>query len=864
MLKEKLENRSRLETAGHVFVTKAPDHLIQLPGTQWSLWRCVCLRSAGFPAAQVLELSTHKGAAAADQIFEIENRLERRRDEALNAVNEALDELRRNQEWENKAKRKPLLNALSSLKRNEPTKPVNDAKAQTILELFCQDTQDLQAAHKAYKQAFESATSQLTKSIHNVASTERFREAVTWQNRRALHTGINHFLQEPLQSPRNSRRRQHEQLIASYVQRYCVKNDTIGFFGPVGWAEFVSQGEPLVARPGSRLLATRNVYFEEWCITALAETLAKNEALLPWIAPRRLPHVYVKDTTLYLPLVRPCRISPAEAAILQACDGERTAKELAAELIQNPSLGLKQEEEVFAILKRLRQTRRITWALEIPLDLYPERSLRRMLERIEDQALRQPALKVLDELEAARPPIGDAAGDADQLDQALDALEKTFTHLTGTPSTRRAGEMYAARTLVYEDCRRDVKVEIGPQLLQDLAPPLALILTGARWYTFETAAIYRQILGEIFARLVQKFGSPVRLTDFWLWSHNRFYDGDALPTGPLLSTFQERWAQVLSLSPEQRRIEWSSQELLPRVSAAFDAPRPGWNLARHHSPDVMIAANSPEAIRRGDYQFVLGEIHLSVNALSSLLFLAQHPSQEELFSAYESDMPGPSVLVVPTTGWTFTARTRPTLASPNDLHLEISQDKCSIYRGKIGQIGMFVVEESDDGLVVRTRDGRLCFDIVEFFGYPMTATIIDDFQILSASNHTPRVTVDRLVIRRESWRFPVADIPFAFEKSKATRFLAARRWAHNHNIPRFVFIRVPIEPKPLYVDFDSPVYVEILAKAIRRTRENDKTNSTLTVTEMLPTPDQVWLPDAQGRRYTSEFRIVAFDSLASL
>jgi hypothetical protein len=33
---------------------------------------------------------------------------------------------------------------------------------------------------------------------------------------------------------------------------------------------------------------------------------------------------------------------------------------------------------------------------------------------------------------------------------------------------------------------------------------------------------------------------------------------------------------------------------------------------------------------------------------------------------------------------------------------------------------------------------------------------------------------------------------------------------------------------------------------------------------MLPTPDQAWLTDAQGQRYTAEVRMVAVDQLAAV
>jgi hypothetical protein len=34
-------------------------------------------------------------------------------------------------------------------------------------------------------------------------------------------------------------------------------------------------------------------------------------------------------------------------------------------------------------------------------------------------------------------------------------------------------------------------------------------------------------------------------------------------------------------------------------------------------------------------------------------------------------------------------------------------------------------------------------------------------------------------------------------------------------------------------------------------------------TEMLPGPDELWLADAQGRRYTSELRVVVLDETCS-
>ena len=292
-------------------------------------------------------------------------------------------------------------------------------------------------------------------------------------------------------SARGSKQRQHEELIASYLQRYGVKNDTIGFFGPMGWARVVSQGEALTARPGQSLTATRQVYFEGWCMDALADALSSDAALRPWIAPRRSALSYLEGDILYQFQKSPLKLSAEEVTLLNAINGERVAKEIAGQLINNSSLGLKSEEEIYKLLDRLCDEGTVSWSLQIPYSPRSEISLRRKLERIGDEQLRAKALASLNELERARAAVADAAGDPNRLDLAMGALDAAFTRLTGAASTRNQGKTYAGRTLVYEDCRRDIEVEIGPEVIAAMGPALTLLLTSARWLMHEVGERYR-------------------------------------------------------------------------------------------------------------------------------------------------------------------------------------------------------------------------------------------------------------------------------------------------------------------------------------------------------------------------------------
>lgn len=102
-----------------------------------------------------------------------------------------------------------------------------------------------------------------------------------------------------------------------------------------------------------------------------------------------------------------------------------------------------------------------------------------------------------------------------------------------------------------------------------------------------------------------------------------------------------------------------------------------------------------------------------------------------------------------------------------------------------------------------------------------------------------------------------AELSFARLYNQAKQYLAARRWVREYGLPRFLFVKVPSEVKPCYVDLESPIYVEILSKLIRQNQTDPEPETPIRFTEMLPHFEQLWLRDAAGECYTSELRFVA-------
>jgi hypothetical protein len=306
---------------------------------------------------------------------------------------------------------------------------------------------------------------------------------------------------------------------------------------------------------------------------------------------------------------------------------------------------------------------------------------------------------------------------------------------------------------------------------------------------------------------------------------------------------------VLAIDPAGPAVQRRAAALADAVRRSFAAPAPGWPAARHHSPDVMIAAAGPDALARGDYAIVIGELHTGFNTVAEPLFIKQHPSPGELIAARDADIEPAGIAPV----WSK-AITRGDYysLSPRDFDLEQGDTRSARPRAQVLSIGELVVDERDDRLEVRTRDGAARFDIIAFLEHHLIAESYAWFSPIAPAAFTPRVTIDDVVIARATWRVVPAELAWPALDDAAARFVAGRRWARALGLPRWVFAKTPEEVKPVYVDFDSTIYVELLAKQLRGA-------SAASLSEMLPTAADAWVIDAAGARYTAELRIAAVD-----
>jgi hypothetical protein len=705
-------------------------------------------------------------------------------------------------------------------------------------------------AAAGYAAAYQAATARLPGLMAGLAAEPLFREAVTWQNPGMVENWFDRLAPD---APRDRKGRKRELSITTYLQRYGLKNDTIGFFGPVGWA-WLSDDEDTVVQPGDRLLAERSTYFEVWAIDQVATVIAQHDGVAGWLRPRRDRSSLLAGNRLHRPLHKPAVLSPAQLTMLSRCDGRRTVTELVAD--SGPGGA--------AVLASLRDLGAVRAELAVPVQARPERALRWQIEQVPDAAVRDAALRPLNEITDARDAVATAAGNPDKLLPAMAELARVFERITGRQATRRPGGAYAGRTLVYEDTVRDVRVRLGPSVTGALAQPLGLVLDSACWLAGEVAERYRALFGALFDRECRRAKTDrVPLSRLILMATPDLLTPSSRSlteiTTQVLAEFQQRWQALLEIpAGPVTRHHVRSADLAGRAAALFPARPPAWSGAAQHSPDVMIAAASADALRRGDFALVLGELHVAINTLEARVFVEQHPDPARLLAAAGADHSG-RVVTMPRKDSPFvTSRTCPPTALPSPAFTYVSggNDAFEPPAGAavLPAAGLLVSRDGADLVVTCAASGaRLTF--FEAIGDVMTSVVGSAFRPIGPAPHQPRITIDRLVLARESWTFAMADAAWAFAKDEAQRYAQARRWRQLHRLPEEVFYKVPTEDKPFAADFRSLTLVNLLAKNVRQAKEAGF--ASFGVSEMLPDTGQLWLPDAAGERYTCEFRFVA-------
>ncbi|MBJ7328344.1 MAG: lantibiotic dehydratase [Solirubrobacteraceae bacterium] len=461
-----------------------------------------------------------------------------------------------------------------------------------------------------------------------------------------------------------------------------------------------------------------------------------------------------------------------------------------------------------------------TWAVEavgaaagvtspLPMGPWPERALRPLLVDTSP----------LDRMEAARERVAAARGD--DVATALDALDAVFEQVAGRPAVKQPGDSGGGRTIAYLDCMRDLDLTIGGEVSEELRDTLPAILSASRWWN-----------GRVFGR-----GAAL------LAAMSDGHDGPLAPlVGRLMGAGFGLWDQMGEEKAELQR-RWAQVAGGGDPGTVFGDWTPAWPGSVYQSADLQLAAASPEAADAGDFLLVLGDFHGGDNPLAQGLFGLRHPDPTT-FAARLAREAGPSVQLSPPRHGPvdMTARAWP-IFTPGST-VVMAGDEPAPDGMRRAALEDLVLEQG----IVRDRTGTFSVPLAELLYLPIFVSAIRSFAPVAAADGQ-RVQLGRLVVRRATWTAAAGELP---ENPDDLGF-----WARERGIPRRCFVRSPLERKPRYVDLESPSLLRGWARFVAPAREQAP-SAPVEVVEMLPAPEDCWLPGDDGP-CTSELRVIAVD-----
>lgn len=694
------------------------------------------------------------------------------------------------------------------------------------------------------EQQFAAEVQRTSRVLARIAGLDLFREALAWQNPGALPM-VESFASTAEQAKRDAKKRKREYKIARYIARYCSKSETIGFFGPVAWGRLTGRPGQVEQRPGAGLVSLRRTFAEPWAVQELAAALAADAEIAAWLPVRLRSHYSVRDGGMHRPWAEPVPLTELEEAVLRRCDGElprlRIVEAVAAALDVPVA-------DVQAVIADLAQRRYLANDANLPLGPEGVAVLDARLAAIADERVRHRARATLAPFEAALRSLEAAAGDADAVAGAQSALAGAFSEASGASAARRSGRMYAGRGVAYEETLRDLEMELGEDFLARVGEGLPGVLAISQWLTHHAAEAYEQHFRQAWA------GGRRRLDTVWFDVLRLFFGTAPKPLDGVLAEFRNRWQLLVTeLHASAGGFTFDPGEFAAAVERLFPSPGAGWAKAAIHSPDLQLVSYAPDGVRTGEYHVVLSEIHVSMATITGAVYAWSLGEGDPVSEFLGRHVPPSAVPVFPDSWPRNTGRTTPIDPTPADLRFAFADTEGA----PGGTIAMTAVEVgvADGAVFVELPDGsRLSF--AEFFSFFLSITVVDTWKNISDGPHTPRISVGGFTLARQTWRATV-DKDLVRPVGEFEAYRAADRWRRELGCSDRVYVKLPGELKPFYVDFTSPILVLSFLAALRAALAAPNASTELAVSEALPEPSQAWVLDGAGNTYFGEVRMVA-------
>ncbi|WP_164018284.1 lantibiotic dehydratase [Pyxidicoccus trucidator] len=756
----------------------------------WTLFPHLVVRTTGFPFDWLERLGCPEAAAGARRLAS-----EQRALESLRAAGPRV--------------KRPSRAVLAALKAGRPV----DTEGLESPEVFAAWNARARAAsdaEAAFTEALERESAAVESALAALRREPRFLEAVA-----SSSPPVARDLVEGRDGARLRRQ------VASYLQRLCAKNETMGFFGPINYGRADAEAPTGVTLrwSGPEVLVGRNTFAASWLVQGLVRAIAFDPDIAAWLVLRRkaFAEVPARKTA-----PTPESVEELLPRLVEVADGTRTLAGLASSLGVAP--GLAREAARLGCEKGL-----LTHQLEVPAAVHhPVDDLAERVAGLSCLAARRhvEGLSALLEL-MGRYGAADAAGK-----MALQAAfaERARTQWGVVPPSERgpaseSHNFYQDRLPLREECGGDLRVEVGGERAHELAtrlePALAWMGEAAR-RTREAARA--AVAGLVGARTVPFWKVAAAYSD-------RPVPSDTSVTDVLAAAITDASARHVELGSVAPPSPVEDARALPLVT----------------SVDLLVGARDAEAWSRGEYELVMGDVHDT--ALVWGWALQFHEARGRVESAMVRALgtlsrPVPLVTVL---------ASRRTGLLPSEFPgpvVELGGVSARASAWKLPMDDLFVESDGKTARLLSKRLGsEVCLYNGELESLVHTAFALPRIRPLRVSlgAHTPRLTLGGVVVQREQWRLGAEEREalLACRDDRARLRAAVGVW-EARGMPDCVFAKFKDERKPVLVDVRSPPLLRVFLNLLEQKEE-------VLLSEMRPAPDQLWL-QGPGGRHTVELR----------
>jgi Lantibiotic dehydratase, N terminus len=789
----------------------------------WLLHEHAILRSTGFPFALLELLEFPRTADIADQIVTAEERITA----AVGAVVTQARAVPRSELPPSVAKA-----VRKALTRRGPVRA--DVQVPGSLAAPLREYADALDHHDRLlteaRQEAEREAADCHRALARLTDTDQRLLEALWASSPGMYESGLRQLRAAAAAPGAGRARTLRRQLAGYLQRLCAKNETTSFFGPIEYADYA---EPAAGRPRTGPVRDRAPRIASWAVVSLADQVSADDTVRALLPVHRAPSVALRDGRVSV-AGRPVAAPPEHVRLLGRLDEAPDCRQLARELGAPVT-------DVLGTVDELRRRRLAVPALRPPATEID--ALGWLCSALAGLPVPDDLRLLLERLRAIESELARASFDRKRA--LLTEAEQRISAATGAPARRGGGEWYADRLVIREECVGPMTPlhlghRVQQQLRADLAPALDL-LAG------EAVARHRALTAALLDRVpALRTGRPMPLLELLA------LDLDGLTVEPE-PTPSRRWIEAqLAESGAGGDKDGASRGPARVVIDPARLPRPELTAEPlFGSPDVMFCTSDPAELLAGTAPLVLAESHDSMILWGWALQL--HPDADAVRAAGAELLRaavGPHRLG----SMIGTRRTKivpfrfpgPAVdaggAEPDAI--PIAEVSVRLVDGRLACV-------AGDGVPFLLHNGGLSSPVHNALSPPrlVPVPLRAPGDAPGDPGHTPRITLGRTVLQRERWRLPPDELfPLGPAGHDEAELLAhAARTARRLGLPRRLFLIVPGERKPVMLDLRSPALLD-LGRHLSAGRE------AVTVSEMLPGPDQLWLDGPDGR-HCSELRI---------